>query len=203
MNMKLFLGLLAILALYACRKTPNLTSLQNQQVVVTDRVLEANFSSYTSYHISDTIRILAGDPTDTILIGPIAQQLVQTVRTNMNNRGYTFVSKNGNPDLGMVLVILKDVSSSTVCGGWWGGWWGGGWWGGGWGFPWCGTHTYTVGTTLLNMYDFKNPGSNGNPGAIWNMTAFGVFSNSNQTTNLNLTNNALNQAFSQSPYIQR
>jgi hypothetical protein len=189
-------------ALTACRKTPNLTSLQNQQVVVTDREVDANFASFATYHISDTVRILASDPRDTILTGAIAQQLVQTVRTNMNSRGYSFVNKGGNPDLGMVLVVLKDVSSSTVCGGWWGGWWGGPW-GWGWGYPWCGTYTYTVGTTLLTMYDFKNPEANGNPGAVWGMTAFGVFSNSNQTTNVNLTINAINQAFTQSPYIKR
>jgi hypothetical protein len=202
MNRVLLLTAVVLTTVAACRKTPNLTSLQNQQVVVTDRELDANFSSFNTYHISDTVRILASDPRDTILTGSIAQQLVQTVRTNMNNRGYTFVGKGGNPDLGMVLVVLKDVSSSTVCGGWWGGWWGGPW-GWGWGYPWCGTYTYTVGTTLLSIYDFKNPETNGNPGAIWGMTAFGVFSNSNQTTNLNLTVNAINQAFNQSPYIKR
>jgi hypothetical protein len=198
------LAWVAIASLVACRKTPNLNSLQNQQVVVTDRDLEAQFNDYTTYHISDTVRIVASDPKDSIMVGPIAQQLVATVKTNMNSRGYTFVgNKSGNPQLGLVLVVLKDVSSSTVCAGWWGGWWGGPWWG--WGFyhPWCGSYTYAVGTSVLSMYDLKNAASNKNLRAIWGMTAFGVFSTTNNQTNTTLTTNAINQAFNQSPYIKR
>lgn len=198
----LMLGV-GLTALTACRKTPNLNALQNQQVVVTDRDLAANFSNYSTYHISDTVRIVASDPRDSILLGPIARQLVESVKTNMNSRGYTFVSsKSANPELGLVLVVLQDVSRSTVCAGWWGGGWGGGW-GWGWHHPWCGSFTYTVGTSVLTIYDLKNADINQNLRGLWGMTALGVFSNTNNQTNANLTVNAINQAFSQSPYIKR
>jgi hypothetical protein len=198
----LMLGV-GLTALTACRKTPNLNSLQNQQVVVTDRDLAANFSNYNTYHISDTVRIVASDPRDSILLGPIANQLVATVKTNMSNRGYTFASsKAANPELGLVLVVLQDVSRSTVCAGWWGGGWGAGW-GWGWHHPWCGSFTSTVGTTVLTIYDLKNANINQNFRGLWGMTALGVFSNTNNQTNATLTVNAINQAFIQSPYIQR
>lgn len=200
MKSKILWGLLVLVVFSACRKSPNLNALQNQQVVVTDRDLEAKFNNFTTYHISDTVRVIRNSPIDSFLTGPIAQQLVTTVRNNMNSRGYTHIgSKSANPEMALELVILKDVGSVTTCAGWWGGGWGG------WGMwhPWCGSFQYTIGTSVLTLYDLKNAELNNAFRAMWGMTAFGVFSNTNQNTNLNLTNNAINQAFSQSPYIKR
>jgi hypothetical protein len=203
MKISIFAVSLVLIVLTACRKTPDLSSLQNQQVVVTDRDLQANYGGFVSYHISDTVRIVASNPNDSIFVGPGAKQLVDAVKANMNSRGYTFVSKGGNPELGLNLVVIKDVERSTICSGWWGGGWGYPWWGYGYYYPWCGSYTYSVGTSMLTMFDLKNAGSNQNLRAIWGMTAFGVFSTSNDATNISLTTNAINQAFSQSPYIKR
>ncbi len=204
MKFRILVAATMLMALAACRKTPNLDALQNQQVVVTDRDKEANYGSYSTYHISDTVRIVAGNPNDSILIGAGAKQMVDAVKTNMNSRGYTFVpNKGSNADLGLTLVVIKDVERSTICSGWWGGWWGYPWWGWGYYYPWCGSYTYSVGTSMLTLFDLKNANTNDNLRAIWGMTAFGVFSTTNEATNVNLTTNAINQAFSQSPYVKR
>ena len=203
MKRTFLLATLGIITLGACRKTPDLDSLQNNQVVVTDRDLDANYSGYTTYHISDTVRLIASNPNDSIMTGAGAKQLVDAVKTNMNSRGYTFVARTANPSLGLTLWVIKDVERSTICSGWWGGWWGYPWYGWGYYYPWCGSYTYSVGTSMLTLFDLKNAGTNQNLRAIWGMTAFGVFSTTNDATNVTLTTNAINQAFSQSPYIKR
>ncbi len=199
----IILAVMAIPLIMACRKTPDLNSLQNNQVVVTDRDLEANYGAYLTYHISDTVKVIASNPNDSIYVGPGAKQLVDAVKANMDSRGYTFKNKGESPELGLTLVVIKDVERSTICSGWWGGWWGYPWWGWGYYYPWCGSYTYSVGTSMLTLFDLKNANANHNIRAIWGMTAFGVFSTTNDATNVTLTTNAINQAFAQSPYIKR
>lgn len=210
MNTTKWLMLGLVVAAIGCQKTPDLDQLSTNQVVATDRDLQANFANYSTYHISDTVSIVATDPKDSILTGPLALQLVNAVKTNMNSRGYTFVARNASPDLGLRLTVIKDVTRTAVCGGWWDGWWGWYppyWWGypgGGYYYPWCTTYTYTIGTSTLYMFDIKSAkGGSGTIRALWGATAFGVFSTTNNNTNAQLTVDAINQAYQQSPYIQK
>ena len=209
MNKQSLLFAVVLLMVIGCRKVPDYEELKNEQVVATDRDLQANFASYTTYHISDTVSYVSENPKDSIITGPGAQELVAAVKTNMNARGYTFVARGASPNLALRLTVIKDVTRTAVCGGWWDGWWGyypPGWWGyPGWGYyyPWCTSYNYSVGTSMLYMYDLKNAGSNNNLRAIWGATMFGVFSTSSNSTNITLTKNAINQAFSQSAYIKR
>ena len=200
-----------VAAVISCRKVPDSSELSNEQVVATDRDLAANFSSYSTYFISDTVSVVASSSNDSILTGPLAAQLVNAVKTNMNSRGYTFKPRaQGLPDLGLRLTVIKDVTRTAICGGWWDGWWGyypPWYWGcyycGGYYYPWCTTYTYTVGTSALYIFDIKNQGSSHNLRALWGATMFGVFSTTNNQTNADLTTTAINQAFSQSPYIKK
>ena len=209
MKPRLLLILIALAAVISCRKVPDTSELSTEQVVATDRDLAANFSSYSTYFISDSVSVVANDPKDSILTGPLALQLVNAVKTNMNARGYTFRPRaQGLPDLGFRLTVIKDITRTAVCGGWWDGWWG--WyppcyWGycGGYYYPWCTTYTYTIGTSTLYMFDIKNAGTNHNIRALWSATMFGVFSTTNNQTNADLTTTAINQAFSQSPYLKK
>src|SRR5262245_16817341 len=125
MKPKTLLLVLFISIIVSCRKTPDTGDLSLQQVVATDRDIQANFSSYSTYFISDTVSVVASASTDSILTGPMALQLVNAVKTNMNNRGYTFRPRNQGPaDLGFRLTVIKDITRTAVCGGWWDGWYG-------------------------------------------------------------------------------
>lgn len=211
MKLKTFLVILFVSVLFSCRKEPNTEDLKLDQVVATDRDLTANFSGYATYFISDTVSIVASASTDSILTGPMALQLVNAVKTNMNNSGYTFKPRaQGLPDLGLRLTVIKDITRTAVCGGWWDGWYGyypPWYWGcyycGGYYYPWCTTYTYTIGTSTLYMFDVKNQGTNHNVRALWGATMFGVFSTTNNQTNADLTTAAINQAFSQSTYLKK
>jgi hypothetical protein len=211
MKLKTFLVILFVSVLFSCRKEPNTEDLKLDQVVATDRDLTANFSGYATYFISDTVSIVASASTDSILTGPMALQLVNAVKTNMNAKGYTFKARSaGLPDLGLRLTVIKDITRTAVCGGWWDGWYGyypPWYWGcyycGGYYYPWCTTYTYTIGTSTLYMFDVKNQGINHDLRALWGATMFGVFSTTNNQTNADLTTTAINQAYSQSTYLTK
>ena len=211
MKPKTFFVILFVSVLFSCRKEPDTEDLKLEQVVATDRDLSANFSSYATFFISDTVSIVASASTDSILTGPLALQLVNAVKTNMTAKGYTFKPRSqGLPDLGLRLTVIKDITRTAVCGGWWDGWWGyypPWYWGcyycGGYYYPWCTSYTYTVGTSTLYLFDIKNQGANHNVRALWGATMFGVFSTSNNQTNADLTTTAINQAFTQSTYLKK
>jgi hypothetical protein len=206
-----FLLIVTLLAaIVSCRKIPDTSELSNEQVVATDRDLEANFSDYSTYFISDTVSVVAENHNDSILTGPLAAQLVNAVKTNMNAKGYTFRPRaQGLPDLGLRLTVIKDITVTAVCGGWWDGWWGyyPPWYWGcyycGYYYPWCTAYSYTIGTSTLFMYDVKNLVENRNLRAVWGATMFGVFSATNNQTNADLTTTAINQAFTQSTYLKK
>ena len=211
MKLKTFLVILFVSVLFSCRKEPNTEDLKLEQVVATDRDLSANFSNYATFFISDTVSIVAAASTDSILTGPMAKQMVDAVKANMTTRGYTFKPRaQGLPDLGFRLTVIKDITRTAVCGGWWDGWYGyypPWYWGcyycGGYYYPWCTTYTYTIGTSTLYMFDIKNQGTNHNVRALWGATMFGVFSTTNNQTNADLTTTAINQAFAQSTYLKK
>jgi len=201
----LFGLLLACLA--SCRKTPDLSQLTNKFVVTTARDPLANFASYDTYHIADTVTYIANTPgADSIIVGPVANQLITAVKTNMNARGYTFVARNNNPHLGLRLTAVKQVNVGVVYPpGWWWGYWGypGGCY---WGcyppyYPYPVAYSYNVGDVLLEIIDVKNAGSNHHLSVIWLMDGGGVLSSTSQT-NIDLSVSAINQGFTQSPYIQ-
>src|SRR5678816_2690755 len=115
MKPKPFLAILLLSVLFSCRKEPDTEDLKLEQVVATDRDLSANFSSYATFFISDTVSIVASASTDSILTGPLALQLVNAVKTNMTAKGYTFKPRSqGLPDLGPVSYTHLTLPTSDL-----------------------------------------------------------------------------------------
>jgi hypothetical protein len=203
---RIFVWGIALWCLASCRKTPSLDQLTNKFVVITNRDSKANFTTYDTYHISDTVAFISNSPgADSIIVGANALQLVNAVKTNMNARGYQFVARTANPHLGLRLVAIKQVEAGVV--------YPPGWWWGYWGYPgWCYygcyppyypypvAYKYNVGDLIIEMLDVKNAGGNHNLKAIWVSDVGGVLSSTTQT-NFNMAVDGINQAFMQSPYI--
>ena len=130
-----FIPIIAVLVLFvSCYGDPDTDSLSSDLVVATDRDLQANFQDFRTYYISDTIPKITDDRNDTLLIGQEALEIVNKIKANLNDRGYTCVEKDENPDMGIVPAVI----SVTNVGGGFTGWWGGypGWWGPYyWGYP--------------------------------------------------------------------
>ena len=195
-----------LLALFACRKTPDTSELSVNFVVQTAKEPGADFSVYKTYYISDTIARRSTDLNDTLWVGADAKQLVDAVKSNMDARGYTFVPTNHSaPDLGLGLTVLKDLNISVIYPGYWWGYWGGCYWGYcGYPpyYPYYGPVVYSVptGTIVLDMIDIKNAAVNEKLYVPWSSVMSGGLGYTNDDLQLGVE--AINQAFTQSPYIQ-
>jgi len=112
---------------YGCLKTPDYEKLSSNFVVITNTDSSANFSTYHTFYISDTVAIIDNNAaTDSILKDANTQKLVDAVKANMNARGFTMVARAGKPDLGLMLGIAKNTYVGAIYSGWWAayaGWW--------------------------------------------------------------------------------
>ena len=195
--------LLAVIT--GCRKSPDFDQLSYEFTVGTSLDQAANFSNYKKYFISDTIVYVGGIGADSIIVGAQAAELTKAVKDNMAARGYTFVGRNGGPELGFTLTAIKDINVVVdYYPGWWGGYYGGCYWYYycyGYYYPWSTVYTYTTGTVILTMYDLKNAPAHEQIRAIWNTTAFGALG-TGSTANTATAVTAINQGFQQSPYLK-
>jgi len=188
-----------------CRKTPDFDDLSYEFIVSTSVDKAATFSNYKTFFISDTVIYIGGIGSDSIMVGPEADQLTKAVKDNLTANGYTLVGRNASPDLGLTLSAIKDINVVVdYYPGWWDPYYGGCYWYYwcyGYYYPWSTVYTYTTGTVILNMYDLKNADANEQFKALWNTTALGALGS---TSSVNITQgvNAINQGFLQSPYLK-
>ena len=196
--------LLAVL-LSSCFSSPDTSSLSTDLVVATDRDLRVDFGEFTTYHISDTIPRITDSPTDTIITGPEALEIVNKIKERLDARGYRFVERDEDPDLAVIPAVVRITNVGRVCSGWWGGYpgyWPPGYWGPGWGYFWpvCGYYSYETGSLNLDLIDLANASENNAFSVSWTSVMFGSL-NSNDDVNLDRALTAIDQAFDQSPYI--
>lgn len=81
---------------------------------------------------------------------------------------------------------------------------GGGNWGGGWYYPYPITYSYSTGSLLADMINLKNApeGQKEKLTVVWNAYISGLLGGSG-SLNVNRTTTAINQAFTQSPYLKK
>ncbi len=203
MKFRIVAILFGLTCVIACRKEPDLGQLSDSFAVQTLKSPDANFSSYKTFFISDTISLSTTDPNDTLWFNAGAKQLVDEVKANMAARGYTFVNYGSHPDLGMSLSVIKDLNLGVVYPGWWWGYWGCYW-------GWCyyppyypsGGYVYSIptGTLILDMLDLKNAQSSQKLLVPWGSVMSGGLGNT--SNDLQLGVEAIRQSFGQSPYIK-
>src|SRR5947199_8067648 len=114
-----FYFLIFSLAVTACRKIPDTSPLTNGFVVQTSKNANVDFGSYKTYSISDTISLRTTDPNDTVWSDADSKRLIDEVKSNMQQRGYTLVDHKNQPDLGMALTAVKDLNVGVIYPGWW------------------------------------------------------------------------------------
>jgi len=200
---KIIITLSLVLAvIMGCRKSPNFDQLSYEFTVGTSLDKDANFTSYKTFFISDTVVYVGGVGSDSTLPEAQAAQLVTAVKTNLTANGYTEVDRSGNPDVGLTLTAIKDITVVVNSyPGWWGGYYPCYWYCWGYYYPWTSVYSYTTGTVILTMYDLKNANHNQQVKAIWNTTALGALGSS-AATNIQLGVDGINQGFKQSPYLK-
>lgn len=203
---KLLPFLLIAAALPSCRRTPDLSSLSTNFVVITNRDSLAVFSNYKTYYISDTLAYLSDTQNDSILVGPPADSIVKALETNMAARGYTEVPKGANPDLGFNVGVVKNLYVAVSYPGWWWGypgWYPPYYWGWYWPYyyPWSIYYTVTTGTVIVDLVDLKDANADHKLNVLWNAFMGGAVG-SDVNANIHRGVTAIDQAFVQSPYLK-
>jgi hypothetical protein len=189
----------------SCQKSPDFDQLSANFLVATNVDPKVSFSNYKTYYISDTISIATTDPKDTVWFDAKAKQLIDAVKQNMASRGFQLVAKGANPNIGINMIAVKNVSIGVVYPGWgWGypGYWDPWYWG--WYYPyyypWSVAYSVTTGSVGLDMIDLKNAQAEQQLSVLWSALMGGALG----LTSDDIANgvNAINQAFTQSPSVK-
>lgn len=206
---KLIPLLMAVFAFTACEKDADNSELDDAFVVYTNYDKGANFKQFQTYYLPDSILIIGDKDKTEYWKDSNAQQVLATYVSNMSNRGYVRVNNREEADLGLQVSYIKNTYVFTDYGypeWWWGypGYWDvpyWGNWGGGWYYPYAVDYSYSTGSFLTELLNLEAAqGQNAKLPVLWTAYMSGLLSNSTEV-NVNLSVQAVNQAFSQSTYL--
>ena len=187
-------------------------------IVLTNYDEEYNFNSIQTYYLDDDIYHIVEDTNninrtlDPFIIGELAR--------NFDNMGWVRLdSTNGGgeePDVAVVVTIIKVTNYNVYYNPWYWGWGGGWYWkstgettywgypGYGWGYPYYGGSymtSYEVGTIFWDLFDPDNVDEeNETINISWTGAVNGVVGTSTTTTKSRITT-GIDQAFRQSAYL--
>lgn len=163
-----------------------------------------DFTTKLTYAIPDKIMkvddnlIAGGDPT--FVKEPYATQVLDKINLNMTNNGWKKVDKDKNPDVLLAPVAIELTTTVYYgYGGYWD-WWYGGWYG--WYYPYPVTTSYSTGSLVVTMLDPKNLSPDEKMPALWGFIVNGLLEGGNADF-ANRVTKGVNQAFIQSPYLQK
>lgn len=203
-QMKWIAPAMALFFLASCQKdvVKQLTP-EESQIYITSYDSSAQFTSYKTFSIADSVGILKDGKASKELT-PNDQAYLNAVKQSMQAEGYELVSREDQPDLAInVMRIYNTHTGYFSYNDYWdyyGSYWDPYYWGyPGYGYyvPYAyGTYQVTEGMISVDMFDLKNAKQDNQLNLIWNglIRGNGIFNSDNATT-------AVNALFSQSPYL--
>ncbi len=188
----------------SCSKQPlnNLTQ-DETRIYITDRDSSANFATYKTFSISDSVAVIHDQYANKALTASDSAYIAATTKY-MQQRGYVLVSRSQNPDIG---VDVSRVYSTTGVinyydySGYYGGYYDPYYWGYsdyGYYMPYAyDVYQITEGAMSVDMLDLKNASTNKKINFIWTglIRGEGIFSADNADTQVKAL-------FDQSTYIK-
>jgi hypothetical protein len=202
-----FTGIAGCAAVFnSCTKDPvsNLTN-EESRIYITDRDSTVQFSNYHTYSISDSVTVVNNNNSKREL-NEVDQAYIDAVKKYMNQEGYTLVSKDDHPDLGVDITHIISTSTGIITyrdywdyyGGYWDPYY--------WGYPGYGyyiPYAYSVyqiqeGALSVDMLDLKNVSENKNINIIWTglIRGSGIF-------NTSVADSQVKALFDQSSYLKQ
>ncbi|HWA33626.1 MAG TPA: DUF4136 domain-containing protein [Cyclobacteriaceae bacterium] len=211
MKFRSYWGLLSItlIAFTSCHPEPPVSDLVQNMAVQTNYDKTAAFSKYTTYAMPlDSIgQIYNADPGDTLITGDYATLITNTVKSNIDARGYTHVARTQSPDLSINVFVVRDyqVFQTVSYPGFYGGYPGYYYpsyygYGGYYGYPYVSTYASQSGTLIIEAVDLNSRDINNNVNVVWTAYIGDVISSVDRNTK---TKEAIDQAFRQSAYFRK
>ena len=202
----------AALLVAACEKTPDTGKLDDDYLVYTDYDAETDFAKFTTFYVPDSVLIIDNSSNKPkFLYGtPASELIIANYVKGMEQAGYVRTLDKANADLGMQVSYVEDTYSFRYYNNypWWYGYpwyWNFGYWGnwGGWYWPYSITYSYSTGSVLGELVDLTLPESTSKQlRVVWSSYISGLLNNDG-TLNTTEVKQAIEQAFSQSPYLKK
>ncbi len=202
----LWVSVLALAIVFtSCSKDPlaNLTT-EESRIYITDRDSTANFSAFKTFSISDSVAVI-NDGQGSKQLNSVDQAFINAVKSAMQAQGYSMVSKNANPHLGINVTRIYNTSTGIISynnyyrnyGGYWDPFYYGY---GGFGYysPYSyATYSVREGALSVDMLDLKNAATANRINVIWTglIRGSGIF-------NANTAADQVKMLFNQSPYLK-
>ncbi len=199
-----------LIVMGGCAPDSGFNSISDYDVVVTHYDPEADYQTYTTFAVADTVAHL-GNPSgsDDGISKAIDPIIIDEITAQMIRMGYTLESdpENNPPDLFMLPGITVSTWTGYVPGyPWYPGYGWGGWYPY---YPWYPgympgyTYSYDTGTIIIDMADVATlDGETGDIEVIWTSGITGVVSGSS-SSNYDRVEGGIRQAFDQSPYLKK
>ena len=178
---------------------------------------EADFSSYLTFHVLDTVMHVTDDgEDDPNLSRDHDAYILGLIRQNMIDKGYIEIESPDSLSTPNLILFVQAMSSDFYSYyPYWYDYWsyypGWNWWYPGYpfypGYPWYpggGYYSsYSTGTLIIEMMDTEvDPGQNDHPGIVWMGLVDGLLTNNTSSAKARLEKQ-INQLFIQSPYLQQ
>lgn len=213
--MKKIAAILIVVGIAGCAREPEVADLVKYMVVQTeydlDQINETGniFNDYSTFVLrQDTIGFVSTYSPDTILIDSdnpqsriqFVEATIESVETHAEERGFTRVDEDEDPDFAIKIVVLENFSFFQTVNypGYYSGYYGyyGGYYG-----PVVNTYSSNFVTMVIEAVDIKNYAANGNKYKVVWSAYIGDLLTTDDRTNKILT--AVDQAFEQSPYFTK
>ncbi len=199
------IGLVCLLLLaVGCKKEPlNHLSDEESRIYITHYDTTANFASFKTYAISDSVATIVNGQLDSKEKNATSDAYIAALDQYLQQRGYTKVARENQPDL--AVTVNKVINTQTFVyndyydyyGNYWDpGYWG--YWGYGYGYPYSyGVYQVTEGALSFDILDLKNAATKNRIMDLWTGLVRGE--HIYQPT---LSNEQVGVLFGQSPYLQ-
>jgi hypothetical protein len=198
------IGFLFLFIALGCQPEPDNLKLYDQLVVKTNYDPSANFGSYSTYAIAtDTIGFVSNQSSDTILTNSdseLVRPIISRMKSNLEQRGYSLVDKDQDPDLGINVMIVNNLNLFQQVvdpGYYYPSYYG---YNSYYYYPYIQTYVENTGTLVLQIIDLKNRNANNEVKVVWAAYLGDLIST---VSRLKQTEEGIDQAFNQSPYIEQ
>ena len=205
----LFISALVLLAA-ACQKEPYPQDGDNEYLVYTSPAKDADFSSFTTFDIADSLLVIGQSAKPEYSQSNNALALIQAFRTNMEKLGYIYTPSNPDADLGIQLTYMIKTERFVQYYDdpyWWldyPGYWSPGIWGDWYGFyyPRPMVYSYSTNALVADMVDLSAEQGDGKSlEVIWSVYIGGPAGPS-AAYDVQRMKASIDQAFAQSPYLK-